>query len=199
MKNSLLLLTALVLIGATSCSRLYSSRSYVKSDQQAVNRQENRKSDRQESPETITAKKSESALITDKAAPEAQVIPFTVKQKEQLTVASKANKETAQVEAAVEPEIQAPAQAEQGKQAPVASVPNKKTDGGKSQLVALILCALVGTLGIHRFYLGYTGIGIIQLLTLGVCGIWTLIDLIMIITGDLKPKNGEYAKTFDDF
>ena len=60
----------------------------------------------------------------------------------------------------------------------------------KSQLVALLLAALVGGLGIHRFYLGYVGIGIIQLLTLGGCGIWALIDLIRIITGDLKPADG---------
>jgi len=67
--------------------------------------------------------------------------------------------------------------------------------GGKSQVVALILAALVGALGIHRFYLGYTWQGIVQLLTLGGCGIWSLIDLIRIITGDLQPKNGSYDKT----
>ena len=66
---------------------------------------------------------------------------------------------------------------------------------GKSQVTALILVALVGSLGIHRFYLGYTWQGIVQLLTLGGCGIWALIDLIRIITGDLKPKNGNYSKT----
>ena len=63
---------------------------------------------------------------------------------------------------------------------------------GKSQLVALLLAFFVGVIGIHRFYLGYIGIGIIQLLTLGGFGIWTLIDFILIITGDLKPKGGEY-------
>lgn len=66
---------------------------------------------------------------------------------------------------------------------------------GKSQVIALILCIFVGSLGVHRFYLGYTWQGIVQLLTLGLCGIWTLIDLIRIITGDLKPKNGEYGTT----
>ncbi|OUJ75649.1 hypothetical protein BXP70_05125 [Hymenobacter crusticola] len=72
--------------------------------------------------------------------------------------------------------------------------PEATEAGGKSQVVALVLAILVGGLGIHRFYLGYTGIGIVQLLTLGGCGIWALIDLIRIITGDLKPKGGEYAK-----
>jgi len=67
--------------------------------------------------------------------------------------------------------------------------------GGKSQVTALILCILVGGIGIHRFYLGYTWQGIVQLLTLGGCGIWSLIDLIRIITGDLQPKDGSYDKT----
>jgi TM2 domain-containing membrane protein YozV len=72
---------------------------------------------------------------------------------------------------------------------------SKPAGAGKSQLVALLLALFVGVLGIHRFYLGYTGIGIIQLLTLGGFGIWSLIDLILIITGDLKPKNGDYETT----
>lgn len=67
--------------------------------------------------------------------------------------------------------------------------------GGKSQVMALILCILVGSLGIHRFYLGYIWQGVVQLLTLGGCGIWSLIDLIRIITGDLQPKDGTYEKT----
>jgi len=64
----------------------------------------------------------------------------------------------------------------------------------KNQVTALLLCIFLGGLGIHRFYLGYTWQGIVQLLTAGGLGIWWLIDLIRIITGDLKPKNGEYAK-----
>jgi hypothetical protein len=76
---------------------------------------------------------------------------------------------------------------EKGKSAP-------GSGSGKSQVTALLLAIFVGVLGIHRFYLGYTGIGVIQLLTLGGCGIWSLIDLIMIITGDLQPKEGRYEK-----
>lgn len=60
----------------------------------------------------------------------------------------------------------------------------------KSQIIALILVIVVGGLGVHRFYLGYTLIGVIQLLTAGGCGIWWLIDLIRIITGDLGPADG---------
>ena len=67
---------------------------------------------------------------------------------------------------------------------------------GQSQIIALVLCLLVGGLGVHRFYLGYIWQGVVQLLTGGGFGIWWLIDLIRIITGDLKPKDGSYGDTF---
>lgn len=67
--------------------------------------------------------------------------------------------------------------------------------GQKSQVTALLLCIFLGPLGIHRFYLGYTWQGVVQLLTGGGLGIWWIIDLVRIITGDLKPKDGEYGKT----
>ena len=60
----------------------------------------------------------------------------------------------------------------------------------KSKTVAAILCWFLGVLGIHRFYLGYTLYGVIQLLTLGGLGIWTLIDFIRILTGSLKDPQG---------
>lgn len=59
---------------------------------------------------------------------------------------------------------------------------------------ALLLCWFTGAFGIHRFYTGYTTIGIIQLLTLGGCGIWVLIDLILIISGNYKDSDGVTLK-----
>jgi TM2 domain-containing membrane protein YozV len=70
---------------------------------------------------------------------------------------------------------------------------DKNTAGGKKWLTAVLLCFFLGGLGIHRFYLGYTWQGIVQLLTLGGLGIWVLIDFIRIIIRDLKPKDGEYV------
>ncbi|TAD75852.1 MAG: TM2 domain-containing protein [Oscillatoriales cyanobacterium] len=61
----------------------------------------------------------------------------------------------------------------------------------KSKNTAAILCFLLGGLGIHRFYLGHTWIGVVQLLTCGGCLIWSLIDSIAILTGDLKDSHGQ--------
>ena len=69
---------------------------------------------------------------------------------------------------------------------PVSSVSNKALSQ-EIDWVAFILCFFLGGLGIHRFYLGYPLIGVLQILTLGGFGIWILIDLIRIITGDLGP------------
>ena len=60
----------------------------------------------------------------------------------------------------------------------------------KSRLVALLLCFFVGVLGVHRFYVGKTGTGILQLLTIGGLGIWTFIDCIMIVVGSFTDADG---------
>ena len=62
--------------------------------------------------------------------------------------------------------------------------------GNKSKTTAILLCLFLGGIGVHRFYLGYTLFGVIQLLTLGGLGIWALIDLVRIITGDIKDSQG---------
>ncbi len=60
----------------------------------------------------------------------------------------------------------------------------------KARLVVLLLCFFLGPLGVHRFYVGKVGTGILQLLTLGGLGIWALIDLIVIVIGSFKDKEG---------
>ncbi len=60
----------------------------------------------------------------------------------------------------------------------------------KSKTTALILSIFLGGWGIDRFYLGYTGMGILKLLTGGGLGILAIYDLIMIATGKLGPADG---------
>ncbi|MBQ3247022.1 MAG: TM2 domain-containing protein [Alistipes sp.] len=62
-------------------------------------------------------------------------------------------------------------------------------------LIVLLLCFFLGGLGIHRFYVGKTGTAIAQLLTCGGCGIWTLIDFIMILLGNFTDAEGNVIKS----
>lgn len=64
----------------------------------------------------------------------------------------------------------------------------------KEWLVTLLLAFFLGVFGVHRFYTGHTGIGVVQLLTLGGCGIWSFIDFILIIVGSFKDANGRPLK-----
>lgn len=72
-----------------------------------------------------------------------------------------------------------------------------KAVGGTSDKTfgtTLILAILLGGLGVHRFYTGHTGIGIIQIITVGGCGIWTIIDIISIATGKFVDSDGKPLK-----
>ncbi len=62
----------------------------------------------------------------------------------------------------------------------------------KSWYLTLFLCFFFGILGAHRFYLGYTWQGFVQLFTLGGLGIWWLIDFVRIILKKLEPRCGIY-------
>ena len=64
----------------------------------------------------------------------------------------------------------------------------------KSFIAMILLCFFLGSLGIHRFYAGKIGTGILMIITLGGLGIWTLIDFIMIIVGKFKDKEGMEIK-----
>ena len=64
----------------------------------------------------------------------------------------------------------------------------------KNWLVALLLSIFVGALGVDRFYLGKIGTGILKLITGGGFGLWWLIDLIIIATGNMKDSEGRIVK-----
>ena len=61
----------------------------------------------------------------------------------------------------------------------------------KSRLITLLLCIFVGGLGIHRFYVGKIGTGVLWLLTAGCFGIGALVDLIMIACGTFTDSDGK--------
>ena len=69
---------------------------------------------------------------------------------------------------------------------PMGMVPGQ----GKSWMTTLILACVAGTLGVHRFYTGYMLFGALQLITCGGFGIWTLIDIIFILTGKYTDAQG---------
>lgn len=60
----------------------------------------------------------------------------------------------------------------------------------KSKVVAILLCLFLGFFGAHRFYVGKVGTGILMLLTGGIFGIWTFIDLLVLICGGFRDSNG---------
>lgn len=67
----------------------------------------------------------------------------------------------------------------------------------KDKTTAIILSALLGGWGIDRFYLGYTGMGVLKLLTGGCFGVLWILDIINIATGKLQPANGlGYSDSF---
>ena len=73
--------------------------------------------------------------------------------------------------------------------------PPQQPSGGpqpeqKDWLTALLLSILLGSLGVDRFYLGYIGLGVLKLITGGGCGVWWLIDWIMILQNKMPDANG---------
>jgi hypothetical protein len=59
-----------------------------------------------------------------------------------------------------------------------------------TRLPVFVLCIFLGWFGLHRFYVGKTGTGILQLITVGGLGLWTLYDLIVIVFGTFTDSEG---------
>lgn len=71
---------------------------------------------------------------------------------------------------------------------------NDEAVSDKGFVPAILLCFFLGFLGVHRFYVGKVGTGILMILTLGGLGIWALVDFIVIVTGNFKDKDGRLIK-----
>jgi len=67
---------------------------------------------------------------------------------------------------------------------------NGKVISTKRMVPAALLCFFLGSFGVHRFYVGKIGTGILMLITFGCLAIWTIIDFVMIIVGSFTDKNG---------
>ncbi|MBJ7549872.1 TM2 domain-containing protein [Marinomonas ostreistagni] len=65
----------------------------------------------------------------------------------------------------------------------------------KGFVPTLLLCFFLGSLGAHRFYAGKIVTGILMLFTLGGLGIWTIVDFVMIATGNFKDTFGRQIKS----
>jgi TM2 domain-containing membrane protein YozV len=67
----------------------------------------------------------------------------------------------------------------------------------KSRLAVSLFAWFLGTFGVHRFYLGKIGTGLLMLFTLGGLGIWALVDFIMAVAGVMKDKDGKLIKNWE--
>ena len=63
-----------------------------------------------------------------------------------------------------------------------------------SKMMLAIICFFLGVIGIHRFMVGKIGTGVLMIITLGGCGIWALIDFIVILTGGFTDNDGNKIK-----
>ena len=153
---------------------------------------DSKKSNSTKTEATATAEKNTTqTLVIDETPTIAEInATYTEKFETAVNEASKTHKFNAVEKVAIKQIAKKVAKMDQT--APVKEQTISKADaataGGlddNEMIIAAILCIFLGYFGIHRFYLGYTTIGILQLLTAGGCGIWAIIDLVRILTGDL--------------
>jgi hypothetical protein len=74
--------------------------------------------------------------------------------------------------------------------------PQGRPASPKSRLAAALLAWFLGVFGVHRFYVGKIGTGVLMIVTFGGLGLWALIDFIMILVGSFKDKQDRYLSNW---
>jgi TM2 domain-containing membrane protein YozV len=71
----------------------------------------------------------------------------------------------------------------------------RTTESDKDLSVAVGLSVTLGWLGVDRFYLGYSVLGVLKLLTFGGFLVWWIIDIVLLLTGTMKDGEGRALRS----